>query len=113
MSHTELNTFTPVPRSELDALRAALQAAYVEMETTQRERDALRSELDKARDVASYVWADTMAQMDVVKRERDALLDVLFDMVLQHCTMPDGTLDSCAYSVNASAMRTLAELGRL
>jgi len=60
--------------------------------------------------------------IDGLRRERDEALDELEGMVGQHCTLEtsdpdvkpgDPPLDSMALSDNASAMRLLADYGRL
>ena len=48
--------------------------------------------------------------MDESKEE---LLEVIMDMVNQHCQRSDGTLDSMALTDNAYAMRLLAKHGKL
>ena len=53
---------------------------------------------------------------DDILRLRDQIdlaLEVIEDMVAQNCTMRDSTLDSCAITAHADAMRFLADLGKL
>lgn len=56
--------------------------------------------------------AETMATAARLERERDEALDVLADMVGQHCDYDD-YVDSIAISANARAMRLLARHHRL
>jgi hypothetical protein len=55
----------------------------------------------------------TAAEMKSVADFFDEAIDELADQVAQNCTMADRSLDSCALSSHASAMRLLAELGRI
>ena len=52
---------------------------------------------------------------DDLVQKNDELLDALQEMVAQHCESTEAqcTLDSCAISSNADAMRILAKYGRL
>ena len=50
---------------------------------------------------------------DATQLMLDEALDLLADMVGQHCYSPDGGLDSMALSANAAAMRFLTTIGRI
>ena len=61
--------------------------------------------------------SDVMTDMTRASEQLDEVIELLADMVAQHCGglygRPARDLDSMALGVNADAMRYLAKLGRI
>lgn len=66
--------------------------------------------------VANQATAKTCMKIDKLRAERDAAIEIVTDMVSQHCSVEkitDHELDSYALSANADAMRFLVSIGHL
>jgi hypothetical protein len=102
-------------KEELEGARAAFYRADYRRHDAQRWAAAWKGIAKYFRHFGVQPYINGLYQEDEPTPSAPANdpLEDLVGMVTQHCTMPDGTLDSCALSANADAMRTLADAGKL